>query len=74
MRFEVAAVAAFVAVANAAVQGGNDTVVYETLTTTALTTYCPESTTFVHGTKTYTVTTVSILWILFCFLLYMKLT
>jgi len=36
---------------------GNSTgVAYETITTTALTTYCPQATTLVHGSSTYTVT------------------
>lgn len=50
----IAASAAFVAGANA---WGN--VTYTTEVVTAYTTYCPSSTQVVHGTKTYTVTSVS---------------
>lgn len=61
MRFEVVAIAAFAVGAYGAINGsaeGNGTV-YETITTTALTTFCPASTTLTHGTNTYTVTAVS---------------
>jgi len=56
MRFEIAAVAAFVA--GAAAQYGNGTVAY--------TTYCPEATTLVHGSQTYTVTEATTLTITDC--------
>lgn len=39
---------------------------YETITTTAITTYCPEATTIVHGNKTYTVTEATTLTITDC--------
>lgn len=41
-------------------------VVYETITTTALTTYCPYATTVVHGSKTYTVSEATTLTITDC--------
>jgi hypothetical protein len=34
----------------------NETTVWTTITTDVYTTYCPESTTFTQGTKTYTAT------------------
>jgi hypothetical protein len=34
----------------------NDTTVWTTVTTDVYTTFCPESTTFTQGTKTYTAT------------------
>jgi hypothetical protein len=34
----------------------NETTIWTTLTTDVYTTYCPESTTFTQGTKTYTAT------------------
>jgi hypothetical protein len=44
----------------------NDTIVYTTVTTDIYTTYCPESTTFTQGTKTYTATASETLTITDC--------
>lgn len=44
----------------------SSTVVYETITTTALTTYCPYATTVVQGQKTYTVSEATTLTITDC--------
>ncbi|KAJ5052069.1 uncharacterized protein L3040_001829 [Drepanopeziza brunnea f. sp. 'multigermtubi'] len=65
MKFSVVSV---LALASGALAGAysNDTVVYETITTTALTTYCPSATTIVHGTQTYTVTEATTLTITDC--------
>ncbi|CZT00822.1 uncharacterized protein RCO7_03147 [Rhynchosporium graminicola] len=46
--------------------GTNATVVYETITTSAYTTYCPYATTVVQGSKTYTVTEATTLTITDC--------
>ncbi|KAI9054604.1 hypothetical protein LZ554_001757 [Drepanopeziza brunnea f. sp. 'monogermtubi'] len=65
MKFSLVSV---LALASGALAGAysNDTVVYETITTTAITTYCPEATTIVHGTQTYTVTEATTLTITDC--------
>jgi hypothetical protein len=56
MKFSVAAVIGAAAVAQA---GGYGNVSYTTEVVTALTTYCPYSTTLVNNGQTYTVTEVS---------------
>ena len=53
-----AVVAALAAGASAHYAHGNDTIHYTTEVLTAYTTYCPASTTIVHGSQTYTVTEV----------------
>ena len=54
-----AVVAALAAGASAHYAQGNGTISYTTEVLTAYTTYCPASTTLVHGDQTYTVTEVS---------------
>jgi hypothetical protein len=44
----------------------NGTIAYTTITTTALTTYCPEPTKITHNGKTYTVTEATTLTITDC--------
>jgi len=68
MRFEILGLAAIAAGVQGAVTGGSygNGTVYETITTTALTTYCPASTTFTHGTNTYIVTEATTLTITDC--------
>jgi len=67
MRFELVGFAALAAGVQGAVYGGySNATVYETITTTALTTYCPASTTLTQGTNTYTVTEATTLVITDC--------
>ncbi|KAL2061721.1 hypothetical protein VTL71DRAFT_7099 [Oculimacula yallundae] len=65
--------AVVLALATGALAGGyeypphkNATVAYETITTSALTTYCPYATTIVQNSKTYTVTEATTLTITDC--------
>ncbi|KAH8750013.1 hypothetical protein F5882DRAFT_80095 [Hyaloscypha sp. PMI_1271] len=61
------AVAGFVGAASAWGSGwSNETTVWTTVTTDVYTTYCPESTTFTQGTKTYTATASETLTITDC--------
>ncbi len=55
MKFIAVAALAFAATASA---WSNDTIAYTTEVVTALTTYCPESTTITHNGYTYTITEV----------------
>ncbi|KAL1979558.1 hypothetical protein VTN96DRAFT_5571 [Rasamsonia emersonii] len=59
MRFSVAAIAALASGASAAVAAGGSSSAAPSVTTEVVTsyeTYCPEATSFVHGSSTYSVT------------------
>lgn len=61
MRFSVAAIAALASGATAAVAAGGSSSAVPSVTTEVVTsyeTYCPEATSFVHGSSTYSVTKV----------------
>lgn len=61
MRFSVAAIAALASGASAAVAAGGSSSAAPSVTTEVVTsyeTYCPEATSFVHGSSTYSVTKV----------------